>query len=148
MTLPAYMHGNLATEQKTQQRVKIKETKKVIYRSKALPLQEKLLYLFTVLICVVVAGLIIWRYALIYEMNADIKSIEQKISKLEAENSILKQKVDGLSDPRRLEEEARKLGYGVPADNQIKPAGAAKSGSASVSAQGVAANTKKPKDQP
>lgn len=148
MTLPAYMHGNLATEQKTQPKVKIRETRKVVYRSRALPLQEKLLYLFTVLICVVVAGLIIWRYALIYEMNADIKSIEQKISKLEAENSILKQRVDALSDPRRLEEEAKKLGYGVPGDNQVKPSGIAKSGSSSASSQGVAANTKKPKDQP
>ncbi|MBP1156284.1 MULTISPECIES: cell division protein FtsL [unclassified Paenibacillus] len=146
--MPAYMHGNLATKQKTQPKVKIKETKKVIYRNKALPLQEKLLYLFTVLICVVVAGLIIWRYALIYEMNADIKSIEQKISKLEAENSILKQRVEGLSDPRRLEEEAKKLGYGVPADNQVKPSGTAKSGSSSASSQGIAANTKIPKDQP
>lgn len=147
--MPAYMHGNLATEQKsTQQKVKMKETKKVVYRSKALPLQEKLLYLFTVGICVVVAGLIIWRYALIYEMNANIKSIEQKIAKLEAENSILKQKVDGLSDPRRLEEEAKKLGYSVPGDNQIKAAGSSKSGSSSASSQGTAANTKKPKDQP
>lgn len=118
--MPAYIHGNLAVEQRTEQQVKAKETKRVVQRNKTLPLQEKLLYLFTVAICVVVAGLIIWRYAQIYEMNANIRSIEQQIAKLEAENSILKQKVDALSEPHRMLEKAKELGFVTPEPDQVK----------------------------
>ncbi|MFH5182826.1 septum formation initiator family protein [Paenibacillus sp. TAB 01] len=117
--MPAYIHGNLAVEQKSQQKVSVKETKKVIYRNKTLPVQEKLFYLFTVLVCVVVASLIIWRYAQIYEMNTKILDMENNIQKLQAENSVLKKKVDALSAPDRLREEAVKLGLGPVKDKQI-----------------------------
>ena len=154
--MPAYMHGNLAVEQRTetkvQQRTQVKETTKPnLTRRKTLPLQEKLLYLFTVAICVVVAGLIIWRYAQIYEMNTNIRAIEQQIAKLEAENSILKQKVDALSDPRRMLEKAKEYGFEVPDPNQVK------TNSGKSSANGAASKTKdanatasanKTKDQP
>lgn len=104
--MPAYIHGNLAVEQKTapQQRVKLKETTKIVRRTKTLPIQEKLLYLFTVAVCVAVAGVIIFRYAQIYEMNVSIQNIEAQIQKLEAENRSLKHQVDALSDPARLQE--------------------------------------------
>ncbi|MCZ8518768.1 MULTISPECIES: septum formation initiator family protein [Paenibacillus] len=110
--MPAYMHGNLATQQpqRPEKKIRIKETKKVVVRSKSLPVQEKLLYLFTVVICVMVAGLIIWRYAQIYEMNQKILAMEQEIKKIEAANIILKQQVDKLSDPIELEKQAEKLG--------------------------------------
>ncbi|OXM86054.1 cell division protein FtsL [Paenibacillus rigui] len=117
--MPAYIHGNLAVEQKTGQKVSVKETKKVVYRNKTLPVQEKLFYLFTVLVCVVVASLIIWRYAQIYEINTKILDMETKIQKLQAENSGLKRKVDALSAPDRLREEAIKMGMGPSDDKQI-----------------------------
>ncbi|CAG7620707.1 cell division protein FtsL [Paenibacillus allorhizosphaerae] len=153
--MPAYIHGSLAVEQRSENKVKPKEPKKAVNRNnKSLPVQEKLLYLFTVAICVVVAGLIIWRYAQIYEMNTNINKIETKIKQLEAENSVLKHKVDALSSPERLGEEAKKLGLVVPEENQIKPAGNAKSGGATSPKQ-VASNPpsgssagKKTKDQP
>lgn len=115
--MPAYMHGSLAVEQKSGQRVKIKETKKVVSRSKTLPVQEKLLYLFTVVVCVLVAGVIIWRYAQIYEMNTRIQDVEKQIRLLEAENSALKHKVEALSQPERMLKEAESLGM-VPADSK------------------------------
>lgn len=117
--MPAYIHGNLAIEQRTENKPKVKETKKIVYRNKSIPVQEKLLYLFTVIICVAVAGVIIWRYAQIYEMNSDIKKIEQQIRQLEAENSVLKHKVEALSSPERLKQEAGKLGFGVPDEKQV-----------------------------
>lgn len=117
--MPAYIHGNLAVEQKTGQKVSVKETKKVVYRNKTLPVQEKLFYLFTVLVCVVVASLIIWRYAQIYEINTKILDMETKIQMLQAENSGLKRKVDALSAPDRLREEAIKMGMGPSDDKQI-----------------------------
>lgn len=115
--MPAYIHGNLAVEQKSGQKVSIKETKKIVYRSKSLPVQEKLLYLFTVLVCVAVASLIIWRYAQIYEMNTRIMKLETDIQTLQAENSVLKRTVDKLSSPDRLRDEAKKWGM-VPTDEK------------------------------
>ncbi|WP_282941524.1 cell division protein FtsL [Paenibacillus sp. RC67] len=117
--MPAYIHGNLAVEQKSGQKVSIKETKKIVYRSKSLPVQEKLLYLFTVLVCVAVASLIIWRYAQIYEMNTRIMKLETDIQMLQAENSVLKRSVDKLSSPDRLREEAKKWGMAPSEEKQI-----------------------------
>jgi cell division protein FtsL len=113
IVMAAYIHGNLAVEQKSSQRVKMKETRKVVTRSKSLPVQEKLLYLFTVIVCVLVAGVIIWRYAQIYEMNTRIQQIEKNIKLLEAENSALKHKVEELSGPDRMLEEAKKRGMSL-----------------------------------
>lgn len=153
--MPAYIHGNLAVEQRAEQQVKAKETtKRNAHRNKTLPLQEKLLYLFTVAVCVVVAGVIIWRYAQIYEMNANIKSIEQQIAKLEAENSVLKQKVDALSEPHRMLEKAKELGFVTPEPEQVKTnkekAAAASNGLAAPKATDAkqTASAKKTKDQP
>lgn len=141
--MPAYMHGNLAVEQRPQSNKpkggqKPKEPIKASYR-RGLPVQEKLLYLFTVIICVLVAGVIIWRYAQIYEMNTTIQKIEVQIKQLEAENMVLKKKVNDLSSSEHLLKEAERLGFTVPDDKQVKTAnaGSAPSGSA-----------KKTKDQP
>jgi cell division protein FtsL len=117
--MPAYIHGSLAVEQRTDQKVAVKETKKVIYRNKSLPVQEKLLYLFTVLVCVVVASVIIWRYAQIYEMNTRLLKLETNIQMLQAENSVLKHKVESLSTPDHWREEALKIGMGPAEDKQI-----------------------------
>jgi cell division protein FtsL len=117
--MPAYIHGSLATQQQSGQKVRIKETKKVVYRNKSLPVQEKLLYLFTVLVCVAVASLIIWRYAQIYEMNTKIMKFETDIQMLQAENSVLKHKVETLSNPVRLGAEATKMGLGPAEEKQI-----------------------------
>ncbi|WP_409341249.1 cell division protein FtsL [Paenibacillus sp. MBLB4367] len=119
----AYMHGNLATKPKEQPkeagRVRIRETRKVVYKARTIPVQEKLMYLFTVFVCVVVAGVIIWRYAQIYEMNNNIQSIQSKLKKLEAENSTLKQEVNKLMDPNRLKIEVEKNGLKPIDETQV-----------------------------
>lgn len=117
------MHGNLATkpQQQALPKVKVRETTKLVTRKKTLPTQEKLLYLFTVVVCAIVAGVIIWRYAQIYEMNTRIQQIERQIKLLEAENTVLKYKVTELSKPERLNELAKQLGYGPPETTQVKP---------------------------
>lgn len=139
------MHGNLATQQpqRPEKKVRIKETKKVVVRSKTLPVQEKLLYLFTVVVCVMVAGLIIWRYAQIYEMNQKILAMEQSIKEIEAQNVILKQQVDKLSDPLELEKQAKLLGLSFQ-DPQTPGTTDKSKKTETASAQTV----KKTKDQP
>jgi cell division protein FtsL len=114
----AYMHGNLAIEERQSQKPKIKETRRVVTRPRALPMQEKLLYLFTVCICVVVAGVIIWRYAQIYDMNNKIQIIESNIQKLEAENSSLKHQIDKMNKPDQMMSDAKELGLGPSEEGQ------------------------------
>lgn len=111
--MAAYIRGNLAVEerQRSLQRVKMKETRKVVYRTSQLPVQEKLLYLFTVLLCVVVAGVVIWRYAQIYQMNTRIYNVERKITQLEADNSALKEKMSKMMNPELYMKEAAKAGF-------------------------------------
>lgn len=116
----AYIQGNLALEQKPSQKVKIKETRKVVYRQKTMPVQEKMIYLFTVLLCVLVAGVIIWRYAQIYQLNTDMLIMQKEIKQVQAENSVLKQEVMKLQSPERLKEEALKHGFIQTGDDQIK----------------------------
>jgi cell division protein FtsL len=111
--MAAYMHGNLAVEEKInrEQTVKVRETKRKVYRNRAIPAQEKLLYLFTVALCVIVAGVIIWRYSQIYEMNTKIHKIEVDITQLKAENDILKQQYNKALDPEKLRKDAEKTGF-------------------------------------
>lgn len=119
MRVAAYIHGNLAVEQKSEQKPKAGESKQRAPHRRSLPMQEKLLYLFTVAVCVTVACAVIWRYAQIYQINAEIHRIEGKISQLEAENSSLKQEISKLQNPQRLVDEAKKRGFVPVADNQI-----------------------------
>ncbi|MBP1961397.1 cell division protein FtsL [Paenibacillus aceris] len=122
--MPSYIQGNLALDQKrsvpaAKAKVKIKETTKVVYRNKSLPAQEKMLYLFTVLLCVIVAGVIIWRYASIYQMNASILKMQGEIREIQAQNSALKQEVEKLQSPDRLKEEAVRLGFNLQDEKQV-----------------------------
>jgi cell division protein FtsL len=117
--LAAYIHGNLAIEQKsTTNKEKAREVRRVP-QQRTLPIQEKLLYLFTVAVCVAVACVVVWRYAQIYEMSSQIHSIQQRIDKLEAENSALKQEVGKLQSPQRLIDVANMLGMQPVEDKQI-----------------------------
>ncbi|MEB3100637.1 cell division protein FtsL [Ferviditalea candida] len=118
--MAAYIHGNLAVEERTGKKVRVREKRSVVYRSKALPLQEKLLYLLTMVVCVVLAGLIIWRYAQIYEVNTKIQKIENQIETLQNENKKLKLEVNRLQDPKRLIEKAKELGLRPSNENEIK----------------------------
>ncbi|HTG69359.1 MAG TPA: cell division protein FtsL [Candidatus Udaeobacter sp.] len=98
------MNGNLALQpkRKQDQQTVIKETKRLVKTRKSLPVQEKLLYMFTVLMCVVVAGVIIFRYAQIYDMNLQIKKLNSEYQTMNIEMEDLKKQVEMLSDPERI----------------------------------------------
>jgi cell division protein FtsL len=142
MKMPAYIQGNLALQQKLKpvQKVKIKETTKVVYKNKPLPVQEKMLYLFTVVLCVLVAGVIIWRYSQIYQMNAHLLKMQQEIRQIQAENSSLKQEVEKLQSTDRLMEEAKKMGFKPYDDKQVNQVAPSKTASASNNTKKVAYN--------
>ncbi|WP_231637628.1 MULTISPECIES: cell division protein FtsL [Bacillales] len=106
------MNGNLALQpkRKQDQQTVIKETKRLVKTRKSLPVQEKLLYMFTVLMCVVVAGVIIFRYAQIYDMNLDIKKLNSDYQTMNIEMEDLKKQVEMLSDPERIRKLAESQG--------------------------------------
>ncbi len=108
----AYVNGNLALQpkRKQDQQTVIKETKRLVKTRKSLPVQEKLLYMFTVLMCVVVAGVIIFRYAQIYDMNLQIKKLNSDYQTMNIEMEDLKKQVEMLSDPERIRKLAETQG--------------------------------------
>lgn len=118
--MSAYINGNLAIEPKPPKKEKAQEHKKVVVKRRTIPVQEKLLYLFTVIVCVLVAGVIIWRYAQIYDLNTRMQKIESEIQTLQIENNKLKLEITKYQDPKKLLDQAKQLGL-VPNDelNQV-----------------------------
>ncbi|MBW7473656.1 cell division protein FtsL [Paenibacillus oenotherae] len=108
----AYVNGNLALQpkKKTSPQQTFRETKKVVVKRKSLPVQEKLLYMFTILVCVLVASVIIFRYAQIYEINADVRKLTVEYEKMAIEMKELQIQVEKLKSPDRITEQARKTG--------------------------------------
>lgn len=108
----AYVNGNLALQpkRKQDQQTVIKETKRVVTTRKSLPGPEKLLYLFTVLMLVVVAGVIIFRFSQDYHMNLEIKQLTNEYRTMNVEMEDLKKQVETLSDPERIRKMAESNG--------------------------------------
>ncbi|WP_317890762.1 cell division protein FtsL [Paenibacillus arenilitoris] len=106
------MNGNLALQPKRKQDRKtvVKETKRVVKTRRSIPVQEKLLYMFTVLVCVAVAGVIIFRYAQIYDMNLQIKKLTSDYQTMNVEMEDMKKQVEMLSDPERIRKLAESQG--------------------------------------
>ncbi|MFD2672321.1 cell division protein FtsL [Marinicrinis sediminis] len=108
-----YYDGNLALEpqRKKQQTTRIRETKKVVKRIYTIPMAEKLLYLFTVMICVAVAGSIIFKYAQIYDVNTRIQEMEKQIRVIESNNDTLQLQARALKEPKRLVSLGEQMGF-------------------------------------
>jgi cell division protein FtsL len=119
--LAAYMHGNLAVKEKQseQQRTAVRETRRIVARPKTLPAGEKLLLLLLVVVFVFMAGVVVWRYTLIYNMNNQVAKIQSSIHDMETENSMLKQQIDKLGNPENLQKDAAQWGFVPLSDGQI-----------------------------
>ncbi|MEW4426991.1 MULTISPECIES: hypothetical protein [Paenibacillus] len=109
----AYTRGNLAVKEKaTQERVtqqRYKETTKVVTRRTGLPAREKFLYLMTLIVCIVIGGALMWRYAHIYDLNKQAQSTLSETR--EAEKTIADLQVEKERLNNLVIENARKLGY-------------------------------------
>lgn len=117
----AYTRGNLAVKEKApQQRVtqqRYKETTKVVTRRTGLPVREKFLYLITVVAVIVVGGVMMSRYANIYELNkqaqstiTEVRNYEKTIADLQVE----REKLNNL-----VIENAKQLGYVEASDKDV-----------------------------
>ena len=109
-------YGNLALrpEQAPEER-KVKpspitqQTK--VTRRRSIPIGEKLLYLFTIAVVVLVAGIIIFRYSQIYQINGQIQTTNKTYEKATEQTKELQREVERLSDPVRIKEKALALNY-------------------------------------
>lgn len=103
-------YGNLALrpERKPQQPAQqpVRQKEKVV-RRRQLPIAEKLLYLFTVALCVIVAGFIIYRYAEIYHVNRQIQDAERQYNQTTLQMKELQREVERLSDPKLIMDRAK-----------------------------------------
>ncbi|MFC5651691.1 FtsL-like putative cell division protein [Paenibacillus solisilvae] len=125
----AYVNGNLALQPKRkpdQKQKNFRETRKVVVKRKSIPVQEKLLYMFTILVCVIVAGVIIMRYAQIYQMDLEIKNLTKQQAQMETDMVELKKQVALNSSPEKIKEKAAQMGFAAPDDEPIKVNTAAK----------------------
>ncbi|HBS43973.1 MAG TPA: hypothetical protein DEA91_04925 [Paenibacillus sp.] len=113
----AYTRGNLAVQPKRKEEVNplYREKTKVVTKRRVLPLQEKLLYMLTLGVCVLVAITLISRYVHIYDLNLqaqkldkDIATAKKQISTFEMEKQSLEQKVA---------QKAKDVGYVSPDEN-------------------------------
>ncbi len=106
------VQGNLAVKEAyVADEVRTSVKKRTVVRKAVIPAKEKLLYLFAIIFCAVVAGSVIFKYAQIYEMNTKIHELESELQVLHKENQMLKLEVRKLQEPKRLLEEARQLGF-------------------------------------
>lgn len=112
----AYTRGNLAVKPKPEEKVvrKYRETTKVVVRRAALPIQEKMLYLGTVIFCVLIAGMILWRYSAIYEVNKTAETLASATTALQKETTQNELRKHLLEN--QVVERAVALGYIEPTD--------------------------------
>jgi len=104
-------YGNLALQpersgESAQQRGGVRKT-----RRRALPVGEKLLYILTVALLVAVAGVVIYRYAEIYQLNRAIQELKVEHERMTTQVKELQREVERLKDPSRIAEEASRQGF-------------------------------------
>ncbi|MDQ0192583.1 hypothetical protein [Paenibacillus wynnii] len=117
----AYTRGNLAIQPKRKEEVDslYRQKTKVVTRRMVLPLREKLLYMLTLTIFVLVAGTLIWRYLHIYDLNKQAQQLDEVISKSNKQIAVYqmeKQKLEQL-----VPEKAKSWGFGEPSEDIYVP---------------------------
>ncbi|WP_123039859.1 cell division protein FtsL [Cohnella candidum] len=105
-------YGNLALrpERKPQETPQPARQRETVVRRRQIPIGEKLLYMFTVAVCAVVAGIIIYRYAEIYQINRQIQDMNRTYQQTTSQTKELQREVEKLSDPDYLTKKAIEMG--------------------------------------
>lgn len=114
----AYTRGNLAVQQQREQKTnpRYREKTKVVTRRTALPLQEKLLYLLTLALFVLVASVLVWRYVHIYDLNKQAQELDSTISTAKKQIAVYQKEKQDLE--QQVAVKARNWGWTSPDDNQ------------------------------
>jgi cell division protein FtsL len=116
-------YGNLALrpERVQEERVQPKQTtqKSKVTRRRSIPIGEKLLYMFTIAVIVIVAGFVIFRNAQIYQINGEIQAKNKTYQQTSEQMKELQREVERLSDPKLIVEKAIAQGMRPIANNGI-----------------------------
>jgi cell division protein FtsL len=116
-------YGNLALrpERVQEERVQPKQTtqKSKVTRRRSIPIGEKLLYMFTIAVVVIIAGFVIFRNAQIYQINGEIQAKNKTYQQTSAQMKELQREVERLSDPKLIVEKAIAQGMRPIANNGI-----------------------------
>ncbi|UVI32189.1 cell division protein FtsL [Paenibacillus spongiae] len=106
----AYQNGNLALQPKRKPEEQVyREKRTVVVKRKPLPVQEKLLWLFTIIVGVLVAGIIIFRYAETYKLNIEVRNLTNQYNEMAVEMKELEKQVQVLGDPDRINKIAKSM---------------------------------------
>jgi cell division protein FtsL len=97
-------------KRKPDQRPVIRETKRIVVKRKPIPVKEKLLYMFTVVFCVIVLGVIVNQYAKNYDMRVQIKQMNNQFAAMNIDMKELQKQVEMLGDPERIRKMAETQG--------------------------------------
>ncbi|MFD1955200.1 cell division protein FtsL [Paenibacillus thailandensis] len=114
-------NGNLALQpkKKNDRQPAYRETRKVVVKKNPIPTREKLLWMLSIAVCVIVAGVIIFRYAQIYHMNLEIKQMKNEYNSISIELKELEKQVETLSNPERIRQMAEAQGMVSTMDGDI-----------------------------
>ena len=86
---------------------------------KAFPTGERLLYLFSIILCVALAVLVLSRYAKVSELNVAIQNTELEIQKVEKENLQLETEANKLRSVERIRKFAEQKGLELTAPKYL-----------------------------
>ncbi|WP_379161222.1 cell division protein FtsL [Paenibacillus sp. sgz5001063] len=113
----AYTRGNLAVQPKRKEEADrlYREKTKVVTRRMVLPLQEKLLYMLTLGVFVLVAVTLIWRYVHIYDLNLQAQKLDAKIASTKKDIATFQMEKQSLE--QTVAKRAAELGYVKPSDD-------------------------------
>lgn len=118
-----YNHGNLAVrehhEPHEHKQVAFRETKQVVRKQIMISGKEKFMYLMVIMMCVVIAGSVIWKHAEIYDVNTKMQQLEKEVTRIDKENQELKLEVSKLDHPERLSEMGKQLGFKPIEDEHV-----------------------------
>lgn len=120
-----YTNGNLALkEEHFHQPTKTKraQTKhKHNPKQPTIPTGEKLLYLSAIVLCMLVAGAVLYQSAQIYSVNTRIQDVQREIEQIEKENLNLELESERLMEPQRLIEWGKALGFEISNEEDVTP---------------------------
>jgi cell division protein FtsL len=71
---------------------------------------EKLVYLMSVVVCVVIASLVLSRHAMLTEINMEVQKLEREAAELTESNRQLSTEVDSLGSGERIRQFAEEKG--------------------------------------
>ncbi len=113
----AYTRGNLAVQPKRKEEADrlYREKTKVVTRRMVLPLQEKLLYMLTLSVFVLVAATLIWRYVHIYDLNLQAQKLDAQIASTKKDIATFQMEKQTLE--QSVVQRAAELGYTKPSED-------------------------------